>query len=137
MLTGMLCMVWIICIAMLWNEGMWNNCITLINVLLAALLAMNFWEPAADFLDSKMSSYTYVVDYLAMWFVFFFSYVLLRAFTDSLSKTRVKFKMPVEQTGRILSAIAVGWILVCCSSLGQRLYIVVDPLWLFGHMVRH
>lgn len=115
MLSGLLVLVWVVCIAMLWNEGMWNNCITLINVLLAALLAMNYFEPAADFLDSKMPSFTYVVDYLAIWFVFFLSYIILRAVTDQISKTQVKFIMPVEQAGRIISVIAIGWIMVCLT----------------------
>lgn len=115
MLSGILVLVWLVCIAMLWNEGMWNNCITLINVLLSALLAMNYFEPAADFLDSKMPSYTYVVDYLAIWFVFFLSYIILRAVTDQISKTQVKFIMPVEQAGRIISVIAIGWIMVCLT----------------------
>ena len=113
MLSGILVLVWIVCIAMLWNEGMWNNCITLINVLLSALLAMNYFEPAAKFLESKMPSYTYVVDYLAIWFVFFIAYLVLRAVTDQLSKTQVKFIMPIEQAGRIISVLAIGWIMVC------------------------
>ena len=115
MLTGMLILVWIVCIAMLWNEGMWNNCITLINVLLAALLAWNYFEPVADFLEKKMPSFTYTLDFLSLWFVFFLAYIVLRAVTDTLSKTQVKFKMPVEQTGRVLSVIAIGWIMVCLT----------------------
>ena len=39
-LSGMLMLVWIICFAMLWNESMWSNCVNLVNVLLAALIAM-------------------------------------------------------------------------------------------------
>ena len=113
MLTGILFGVWVVCVAMLWNEGMWNNCITLVNVLLAALLAMNYWEPAANFLEGKMASYTYVVDFLALWFVFFLAYILLRGITDALSKTRVKFSPPVETAGSIISVIMIGWIMVC------------------------
>ena len=115
MLTGILFLVWLVCIAMLWNEGMWNNCITLINVLLAALLTMNYFEPLADFLDKQLPSFTFVVDYLSLWFVFFLSYAVLRGVTDSLSKHRVKFIMPVEQAGRIISVILIGWIMVCLT----------------------
>jgi hypothetical protein len=113
MLTGMLVLIWVVCVAMLWNEGMWNNCLTFVNALFAALLAMNYWEPASDFVESKMGSYTYVIDFLTMWFIFFLSYIVLRAVTDSLSKTQVKFKMPIERTGRVVSVIAIGWLLVC------------------------
>lgn len=113
MLTGMLVLIWVVCIAMLWNEGMWNNCLTFVNTLFAALLAMNLWEPAADFLETRMPSFTYVIDFLAMWFIFFLSYIVLRAVTDALSDTQVKFKMPIEQTGRVVSVVAIGWLMVC------------------------
>lgn len=112
MLTGILAMVWIICIAMLWNEGMWNNCLTLVNVVFSVFLAMNYWEPASTYLNGKMASYTYIIDYLVMWFIFFLSYIILRAVTDYLSNTRVKFMMPVEQAGRIISVIIIGWVMV-------------------------
>lgn len=115
MLTGILFGVWIVCIAMLWNEGMWSNCLTLINVLLAAMLAMNYWEPTAEFLDSKLPSYTFVWDYLAIWLVFGLSYIILRALTDATSKTRVKFITPIEQAGRVISVVAIGWIMVCLT----------------------
>lgn len=113
MLTGILFGVWIVCIAMLWNEGMWNNCITLVNVLFAALVAMNYWEPAADFLNEKMPSYTYVLDFLALWFLFFIAYIVLRGITDAMSKTRVKFAPPVETAGSIVCVLITGWIMVC------------------------
>ena len=35
-------------VAMLYNDGMWSNAIRLINVVTAALLAMNFYEPLAE-----------------------------------------------------------------------------------------
>ena len=117
LLAGMLVLIWVICIAMLWNEGMWTNCITFVNVLLSALLAMNYWEPVADLAETKggayIRSFTYVLDYLSMWFLFFLAYIILRQVTGSLSKTQVKFKMPIEQTGRVLSVIAIGWVMVC------------------------
>ena len=113
MLSGMLVLVWIVCIAMLWNEGMWNNCITLVNVVFAALLAMNFWEPAADFMETKMPSYTFLLDYLCQWFIFAIAYIICRQVTDVLSDTRVKFSLPIEQAGRIISVILIGWIMVC------------------------
>lgn len=115
MLTGILFGVWIICIGMLWNEGMWNNCLTLINVLISAMLAMNLFEPAADALDDALPSFTFVWDYLAIWLLFGLFYISLRGATDAASKVRVKFIMPIEQTGRVLSVVAIGWIMVCLT----------------------
>lgn len=112
-LAGMMILIWLVCIAFLWNEGTWSNCLTLVNVVFAMLVAWNYWEPAADFMETKMGSFTYVLDYLCVWFIFFLSYIVLRAATDGLSRTQVKFKMPVEQAGRVISVFLIGWLMVC------------------------
>lgn len=113
MLTGILIFIWIICVAFLWNEGMWSNCLTLVSVLMSALIAMNYWEPLADFAETKMPTYTYVIDYLCMWLVFFLSIAVFRALTAGLSRTQVRFIPPIEQTGRVVSVFLIGWIMVC------------------------
>ena len=41
----------------------------------------------------------------------------MRAITDLVSKTKVRFKMPVEQAGRILLAMAVGYVMVCFTTM--------------------
>ncbi len=112
-LTIILLLIFAICVAMLWNEGMWSNSLTLINVVLAALIATNYFEPAATFMDTKLPAYTYVWDYLMLWGIFFLAFSILRGVCDSLSKTQVKFKMPIEQAGRVLTSAAVGWIVIC------------------------
>lgn len=116
MLVGMLILVWFICIAFLWNEGMWSNCLTLVNVLLSALIAMNYWEPLADYLEStspSMKTYTYVWDYLSLWFLFFIGIVVTRVATGLISRSQVRFMPPIEQTGRVISVLLIGWIFVC------------------------
>ena len=113
MLIGMLLFIWLICVAFLWNEGMWSNCLTLVNTLMSALVAMNYWEPAADFLTEKMPTYTYLTDYLAMWLIFFLCVAVMRAATAFLSRTQVRFIPPIEQAGRVISVFLIGWIMVC------------------------
>ena len=39
---------------MLFGQGIWGNVLTLINVILAALLATTMFEPLADWLESQM-----------------------------------------------------------------------------------
>jgi hypothetical protein len=112
-LNGVLIGIFVICLAFLWNEGFWSNTLTLINVLLAGLVATNWFETAADFLETKLPTYTYLLDFLAFWLLFFLSYTVLRAFTDAISKTRIRFKMPIEKTGGIVSCCAVGWLMIC------------------------
>lgn len=112
MLTLFLFAVFIICVAMLWNEGLWSNAITLVNITLAVLIAMNYFEPVAAFLDSMVPDYTYLWDFLAIWGLFALSMGILRMVTDLISRHRVRFKMPVEHTGRVILALWVGWIMV-------------------------
>lgn len=124
MISMLLLLVFFIIIAMLWNEGCWSNILTLINVLLAALIATNYFEPMADWVEGfsdGMHSYTYLWDFLSLWGLFFLTYGILRTVTDQLSKTRVRFKMPVEHVGRVFFA---GWAaLVFISFLSMSLHL--------------
>lgn len=108
-----------VCVAMMWNEGMWSNALTVINVMFAAMVATNWYEPLADMLEGQMASYTYLVDYLSLWIIFAVTFSILRYITDNISKTRIRYKMPLEQTGRILFAAWTGWLITCfaCFSL--------------------
>ncbi|MDA0659017.1 MAG: CvpA family protein [Planctomycetota bacterium] len=112
-LTLLLLVVFLITTAMLWNEGLWNNALSLIHAVLAGLVAANGWEILADYLTKQVPEYTYVWDFLSMWIIFCVTYAIFRATAEQLSKHRIKFKLPVEQTGRILFAIWTGWIMVC------------------------
>jgi len=112
MLTLLLVAVFFVCVAMLWNEGMWSNALALVNVVLAGLVATNYFEPAAEAMDRQMPSYTYLWGFLMLWGLFAATYLVLRTVTDLISRQRVRFKMPVEHTGRVLFAVWVGWIMV-------------------------
>jgi hypothetical protein len=108
-----------VCVAMLWNEGMWANTLTFVNVTLAAMLATNCYEPLANYLDQQAKSWTYVWDFLALWGVFSLAFALLRAVSDEISKHQVRFRVPVEVAGRVLFAVATAWVIICftCMSL--------------------
>jgi len=113
LLTLLLLVVFLASVAMLWNEGMWSNAVTCVNVALAAMVATNYFEPLAAWLDHQMPSYTYLWDFLALWGLFTVTLSVTRALTDKLSRYRVRFKMPVEQAGRVLLAVWASWMLVC------------------------
>jgi hypothetical protein len=98
---------------MMWNEGMWSNAITVVNVTFSAMIATNYYEPLANWLEEYMSSYTYLLDYISLWLLFTVSCVILRLVTDRTSKHRVRFRMPMEHTGRVLFAAWTGWVIIC------------------------
>ncbi|HEX6261003.1 MAG TPA: hypothetical protein VFZ51_10145 [Woeseiaceae bacterium] len=100
-------------VSMTLTEGLWGNFLSMINAIFAAIIATNLFEPAADFMDGQAPSLTYYWDFLMLWLIFAFSFGILRSITDQISTTRVRFKMPVEASGRILFGLITAWVVVC------------------------
>ena len=101
------------CAAMLYNDGMWSNSIRLINAITAGLLAMNFFEPAADWLESQAPAYSYFCDFIALWGLFIIFSMIFRLITDRLSQVKVKFLKIIDQIGSGVLALWIGWVMVC------------------------
>jgi hypothetical protein len=112
-LTLLLIVIVLCCIGFMLQNGLWGNAIMLVNTVIAALLAVNFFEPLANYLDGLDPSFTYLTDFLGLWFVFAISVALLRAITDQLSKVRVKFRKPFDEIGAVFFAAWTGWVMVC------------------------
>jgi hypothetical protein len=138
--------------AAIWFQGFWNAAVAFINILLSAMLATNLWEPVAKMIEGfGASSYTYLLDFIVLWFLFAVFYSIFRGIADLLSQTQVKFDLPVEMVGRSLLAVACGWLMTCFvafslhmaplssanplgawSTPGSRSFLVAAPdrLWL-------
>jgi hypothetical protein len=100
--------------AAIWFQGFWNAAVAFINILMAAMLATTLWEPVATMVEGfGATSYTYLLDFIVLWFLFGAIYGILRGITDLLSSTQVKFDLPVEMIGRSLLAVACGWLMTC------------------------
>ena len=112
-----LVVVFMASVAMLTNEGIWNNIITLVNVILAALLATSLFEPVADWLDSLQPTLTYFWDFLALWSLFAIFFAVFRIATDMLSKTRVRYKSIIDRIGGGILAIWIGWVLISFTAM--------------------
>jgi hypothetical protein len=92
-----------------WWFGAWNIMINLINFFIAALVASNYFEVLADQIESFNSTLTYLADFIALWTIFFLTFIVLRAATDSLSRYRMTFEPWFEYTARgVLSAWLSG-----------------------------
>lgn len=109
---GVLSFIFFAIFASLYLESFWSNAITLINVTLAALLAMSFFEPVAALIDRQLPSFTYMWDYLSLWLLFTIFFAILRLCTDFASRNRVKFKLPIDVAGRVLCSAAVALVMV-------------------------
>jgi len=122
-ITLILLAIFVCCIATLWTEGLWGNAIRLINVITAALLATNYFEPLADWaqgdpvVGNNFYTFTYVWDFLILWGLFVVFLVVFRLATDRLSRVRLKFLKPVNQAGSLFFAAWIGWIMVCFTAV--------------------
>src|SRR4051794_12613216 len=100
------------CVAFIFNEGLWSAAVLLVNVMLAAIIAVNFFEPLANWFDGMMPSLTYFWDFLSIWLCFAIALVLLRLATGALSKHRVRFKRPVDVAGGVFFAVCTGYLMM-------------------------
>lgn len=116
-LNVLLLVILFACVACLYTEGLWGNAIRLINSITAALLATNFFEPAARWLESQFPSYTYLWDFLALWGLFGLFMAVLRVATDFLSRVKVRFLKIVDQIGGALLSIWIAWVMVCFTTM--------------------
>jgi hypothetical protein len=116
MLVILLLLIFVACLGFLYQEGMWGNAIRLINVVTAGLLATNFFEPVADWLEGMQPTYSYVWDFLALWGMFAFFLIVFRAATDLISRVKVRFLKLADRIGSAFFAAWIGWVMVCFTA---------------------
>ncbi len=109
------------CVGFLFADGMWSNAVRLINVVTAALLATNFFEPTARWLESQFPSFTFAWDFLALWGLFVLFMVVFRVLTDFASRVKVRFLKIADQIGSGLFAAWIGWVMICFTMFSLHL----------------
>jgi len=97
--------------ALCWFQGLWSNCVTFVNILIAALLAWSLFEPITNKLQESMSNFGYLLDIIVVWLLFMLIYGFLRIITDRISKTRLRFPPMFELIGRSVMAVANAYLL--------------------------
>ena len=115
-LTLILLAVFVTVTAALWKEGIWSSLVMLLNVLLAATVATAWYEKLVAVLEPRLPSFTYLLDFVALWGLFCLLLLGLREATDRISRTRVKLRRPVELFGGPLVAALVGWVMICFTA---------------------
>ncbi|MDG2013345.1 MAG: CvpA family protein [Pirellulaceae bacterium] len=113
MTTGLTIAAIILVLLCTWFMGFWNNVITFVNTIFAACIASNYFEPVADAIDGGTNSSTYLLDFVAIWLLFFLSFIILRTVTDILSKHKLNVDKWLEMTGRTVFSLATAWVFVC------------------------
>jgi len=113
--TVLLFVIFLAVVASLYPEGMWGNALQLVNVSIAALLATNYFEPLANWLEglnASAATYKYVWDFLSIWALFAVFLVVLRATTDTVSRVKVRFLKIADQVGSVLFSCLVALVVV-------------------------
>jgi len=116
LLALLMFVIFIACVGFLLTEGMWSNAVRLVNVVTAALLATNFWEPLADWLEGYLPSFTYLWDFLSLWILFVIFMVIFRTATDYLSRVKVRFLKIADRIGSVFFAAWIGLVMVCFTT---------------------
>ena len=112
----LLVLVFLAVVLVLAREGMWSGLVMLLNILAAATFATAWYEKLAAFVDERMPSFTYLIDFLCLWGLFAVVLLVMRLVTDRVSRTKVKFLRQVELVGAPIVGVIAGWIMVCFAA---------------------
>jgi hypothetical protein len=100
-------------IAMTIREGLWSNTITLVNIFISGLVAFGFYSFIVVKLHEEYTSgqHTYWLDFSIVWALFCATMVITRSLTAACSKTRMRFKNPIDPVGGPIIGILAAWVL--------------------------
>jgi hypothetical protein len=122
--------------AMMVREGLWSNAISLVNILVSGLVAFAFYSPLAVYLDELLDGeYTYALDFVCIWLLFVVTMVVCRAVTDFGSRTRMRFKNPIDPVGGPLVGVIAAWALA--AFVTATLHTAPMPKDAFGGKLIH
>src|SRR5215208_7828633 len=100
-------------LAMTVREGVWSNTLTLINTIVSGLVAFGFYSPLVVYLDEEVTSgqHTYWLDFAIIWALYGATMVIVRSLFVAASKTRLRFKHPIDPVGGPIIGFIAAWVL--------------------------
>jgi len=96
-----------------WFMGTWNVFLNLIITIIAAMVASSYFEILAEMIDERQPTYTYFADFVALWGLFFATFLVVRVFAEFLSKYRMRLNMWVDFSMRTVLGMAMAWVFIC------------------------
>jgi hypothetical protein len=96
-----------------WREGLLTAFCMCCNVVVAGLVAFNFWEPIAEALEPMVAgSFLHgYEDFLCLALLFGATLVFLRWLTNQLANRMPEYHVAVQQSGGALFGLATGYLL--------------------------
>ena len=116
MITLIAYILMVLIVATIWWFGLWSNLITLVNFLIASLIASSYYANLSNTLKANLTDYPWACDFLAVWILFIVSYLVCRSITDLLSKHRLEFDFWTEMVGRTILSVWVAWLFIGFTS---------------------
>lgn len=121
MVTLILLAVFVAVTFALWREGTWSGLVMLLNVLLAASLATAWYPVIVARIEPALAGeerllYRHLVDFVALQGLFCLLLLAFREVTDRVSRTRVRFRRPVELVAGPIVAALTAWVMVCFTA---------------------
>ena len=99
-------------VAMMVREGLWSNTIMLVNIIISGLVSFGFYLPLVIYLDEKTDGeHTYWLDFAVIWALYCAAFVITRTLTASASRTRMRFKNPIDPIGGPVMGLVAAWVL--------------------------
>lgn len=99
--------------AMMVREGLWNNLINTIAIVLGGLTAFGLHQPLVVMLDEWLGgSYTYLLDFPVLWGLFALTAGVLKQLANMLSKVRVNFPPEVDNYGGAAVGLVAAYVMV-------------------------
>src|SRR5262245_14902782 len=98
--------------AMMVREGLWSNSISLMNIIISGLVAFGSYARLTILVDVKLGGqYTYLLDFVVIWLLYVITMVICRTITGAASKTRMRFKHPIDPIGGPIIGFLAAWVL--------------------------
>src|SRR5207248_4759367 len=93
-------------------EGLFTACTMFVNVILAGLIAMNFFEPAAAAAEDLVQGtfFSGYEDAVCLVAIFCLALASLRAVTNRLAKVQLDFPPIAQQGGGAVLGLATGYL---------------------------
>ena len=97
----------------LFREGVFTAFCMMFNVLLAGILAFNFWEPLAKLLEPPLSGSFMqgFEDFLVLIAIFSLALGLLRLATNYIANNLIEFPQAFQSAGAVVFGLAAGYLI--------------------------
>ncbi|NOY28621.1 MAG: hypothetical protein GXP28_00160 [Planctomycetes bacterium] len=134
-LTVMLGFLFFAAVAMTVNEGLWNNTIALLNVMLAGLLGIFGGVPLGNFIleqSGKPPEFAWFFVFACIWGVFAISVTVMHWVTSSSSRVKMRFLPVLDKVTGPLMGLMVAIMLTSFTAFTLERVPIQAGEWSFS-----